>query len=58
MPTDEFINAARGLTPCDLLLSNARIVDVFSIDPYPHIVGQPYSYQGFAVDAAYKAVGM
>ncbi len=35
---------------------SSRIVDVFSIDPYPHIVGQPYSYQGLAVDAAYKAV--
>ncbi len=35
---------------------SAKIVDVFSIDPYPNIVGQPYSYQGFAVDAAYKAV--
>jgi hypothetical protein len=35
---------------------SSRIVDIFSIDPYPHIVGQPYSYQGSAVDAAYKAV--
>jgi adenine deaminase len=30
MRTDEFINAARGRTPCDLLLKNARILDVFS----------------------------
>jgi hypothetical protein len=36
---------------------SSKIVDVFSIDPYPHIVGQPYSYQALAVDAAYKAVG-
>ncbi|MBN1418885.1 MAG: PD40 domain-containing protein [Planctomycetes bacterium] len=35
---------------------SSRFVDVFSIDPYPHIVGQPYAYQGFAVDAAYRAV--
>ncbi len=36
---------------------SSRFVDVFSIDPYPHIVGQPYSYQAFAVDAARKSVG-
>ena len=30
MPNAEFIKAARGDRPCDLLLANARIVDVFS----------------------------
>jgi hypothetical protein len=35
---------------------SSRVVDVFSIDPYPHIVGQPYTYQAFAVDAAYQSV--
>ena len=30
MQTGEFINASRGNPPCDLLLKNARIVDVFS----------------------------
>ena len=30
MQTGEFINASRGDPPCDLLLKNARIVDVFS----------------------------
>lgn len=30
MQTDEFIKASRGDHPCDLLLANARIVDVFS----------------------------
>ncbi|MBN1444254.1 MAG: hypothetical protein JXA90_16195, partial [Planctomycetes bacterium] len=35
---------------------SSKVVDVFSIDPYPHIVGQPYSYQALAVDAAYRAV--
>jgi adenine deaminase len=30
MQPSEFIKAARGERPCDLLLSNARIVDVFS----------------------------
>jgi len=35
---------------------SSKIVDVFSIDPYPHIVGQPYSYQAYAVDTAYKSV--
>ena len=35
---------------------SSRFVDVFSIDPYPHIVGQPYSYQAHAVDKAYECV--
>jgi len=30
MTPSEFTNAARGASPCDLLLKNARIVDVFS----------------------------
>jgi adenine deaminase len=30
MQPSEFMNAARGRLPCDLLLANARIVDVFS----------------------------
>ena len=30
MPLDELIQAARGLRPCDLLLANGRIVNVFS----------------------------
>lgn len=35
---------------------SSAFVDVFSIDPYPHIVGQPFSYQGYAVDVAYQCV--
>lgn len=35
---------------------SSAFVDVFSIDPYPHIVGQPFSYQGHAVDTAYQCV--
>jgi adenine deaminase len=30
MQATEFMKAARGEAPCDLLLPNARIVDVFS----------------------------
>ncbi len=30
MRTSDFLKAARGEHPCDLLLANARIVDVFS----------------------------
>jgi hypothetical protein len=35
---------------------SSRFVDFFSIDPYPHIVGQPYRYQATAVDLARQSV--
>lgn len=35
---------------------SSKIVDVFSIDPYPHIIGQPFHYQGYAIDVAYESV--
>ena len=35
MQPDELIQAARGLRPCDLLLANGRIVDVFSGEVHP-----------------------
>ncbi len=35
---------------------SSKIVDVFSIDPYPHIIGQPLHYQGDAIDIAYNSV--
>ncbi|MBI5577563.1 MAG: adenine deaminase [Deltaproteobacteria bacterium] len=35
MQPDELIQAARGLRPCDLLLANGRIVNVFSGEVHP-----------------------